>query len=69
MMDPEKSLEVLDAYEGCGRTTAGPAEFERGIGEATLGDGSTVKAWVYWYKGSHKRARRIGSGDYLSALR
>lgn len=53
---PEELLATLDDYEG--------QEFERGVVQAYLDDGSTAECWIYWYVGADE-GRWIASGDWL----
>src|SRR5262245_24854588 len=61
--DGDATLAELDRYEN------GPAprliQFERAQVEVTLADGTTLAAWVYWYRGGVQAAQPIASGDYL----
>jgi gamma-glutamylcyclotransferase (GGCT)/AIG2-like uncharacterized protein YtfP len=56
------TLAELDAYELAESPL--PAYFDRRIGEATLGDGTRVAAWIWWYRGAVAENERVASGRY-----
>lgn len=69
MVDAPAVLGALDRIEGYR-----PAEPERSLYTrvqvaATLDDGRTQDAWVYFYNAPLGRAPRIASGDYIEHLR
>ena len=62
--DPETMIPPIDRYEGCTDEDPAPHEFERALVDVAMEDGSTRRAWIYWYK-PEPLGRRLGSGDYL----
>jgi gamma-glutamylcyclotransferase (GGCT)/AIG2-like uncharacterized protein YtfP len=56
------TLAELDAYELAESPL--PARFERGTAAVTLGDGTRVEAWVWWYRGDVDESQCIVSGRY-----
>lgn len=60
------ALAILDAYEGCGPGDPRPHLFRRQTTEVRLvGSGDSLRAWIYWYRGSIDGADPIPSGEYL----
>lgn len=60
------ALTILDAYERCGRGNPQPHLFRRQTTEVRLvGSGDSLRAWIYWYRGSIDGAAPIPSGEYL----
>ncbi len=66
MFHPERLLQMLDDYEGCGPKHQRPYEFEREVVKLTLNHSMPTEAWVYWYRPDPSKFRRIISGDYLT---
>ncbi len=61
---PEKTLALLDDYEGCGPGAPQPAEFARSIQHVRRTEGTVVDAWVYLYNWPVGPAPRIVSGRF-----
>jgi gamma-glutamylcyclotransferase (GGCT)/AIG2-like uncharacterized protein YtfP len=64
---PERTLAILDEYEGCGPHDDPPHEFERVLAEVVLDGGGRVRCWMYLYRGQPVEQRRIHSGDYFAS--
>jgi gamma-glutamylcyclotransferase (GGCT)/AIG2-like uncharacterized protein YtfP len=62
--DPVTMLPPIDRYEGCSEHDPLPHEFERELVDVTLDDGSSLGAWIYWYRPT-PLGQRLDSGDYL----
>jgi gamma-glutamylcyclotransferase (GGCT)/AIG2-like uncharacterized protein YtfP len=60
--DGTTTLAELDAYELAESPL--PAYFERQLASATLANGTSVPAWVWWYRGEVSESQRIASGRY-----
>ena len=60
--DAEPLLRELDAYENA--ESPPPRPFERTVTSVSHDDGSTIAAWVYWYRGDVCEAHRIASGSF-----
>lgn len=65
--DPVELLAILDHYESCGPGDRG--EYERRIVEARMPDGSTRKAWCYFYLESTDGLEEIPDGDWVAYCR
>jgi len=65
LINPARSLDWIDAYEGCGRRTPEPHLYERVMAPVALRSGSRIAAWAYFYKGNPPRARRIPGGRFF----
>ena len=63
---PQLTLRWLDAYEGCEANDPEPCAFQRVIAQVRLMSGRQVDAWMYCYRGSLTKARRLPSGRYIS---
>ncbi len=63
---PVTALRTLDDYEG-GPNGRGEPEYERVERIVELGQFERTTAWLYLYRRSVLRARRIPSGDYADA--
>lgn len=59
------AMAQLDDYEGVEASYDEPALYQRLITEIFLNDGTSVKAWVYWFTGSVDGRPLIHSGDML----
>ena len=66
LIDPERSLPWLDAYEGASETDPEPRAFERVIVPVRLRSGRQVDGWIYYYRGRASRARLIPGGWYTA---
>jgi gamma-glutamylcyclotransferase (GGCT)/AIG2-like uncharacterized protein YtfP len=60
--DGSTTLAELDAYELAESPL--PAVFERQAGDVTRGDGTSVTAWIWWYRGDVAESQRIVSGRF-----
>lgn len=63
--DAPKVLAALDEIEGYRPDDPDRSLYVRGEPDATLADGTVVRAWVYFYNAPLGQAPRIPSGDYL----
>ncbi|HWI17271.1 MAG TPA: gamma-glutamylcyclotransferase family protein [Vicinamibacterales bacterium] len=66
--DLQSVLSVLDEIEGYRPSEPDRSLYTRVLADVTLEDGSSVKAWVYFYNAPLGQAQRIASGDYLNHL-
>ena len=66
MAEPETVLAALDDIEGYRPDDPDKSLYSRAYADVTLPDGSTARAWVYFYNAPLGRASRIPSGDYLA---
>ncbi len=58
-------LDRLDAFEAInGRPDD---EYERRLSDVQMSAGGTLKVWVYWYRQSTERLKRVEGGDWLVA--
>jgi gamma-glutamylcyclotransferase (GGCT)/AIG2-like uncharacterized protein YtfP len=64
--EPSKSLAWLDKYEGIIPGQHGHSEYQRVERPVQLASGERITAWVYLYRKSIARARRIASGRWGS---
>jgi len=62
--DPERVLEALDCYEGCGPDDPEPRFFRREAWTVELAGGERVQAWVYLWNRPIDGLPRISSGDW-----
>ena len=69
MAEPITVLRVLDEIEGYRPGEPESSLYTRKPAPVTLADGTTVRAWVYFYNAPLGRAERIQSGDYLEHLK
>lgn len=69
MKVPQALLARMDRYEGLdsGRRCLG--EYQRAIAAIHLDNGTIRQAWMYLYKKSVNRRKRMGAGDYLRQRR
>jgi gamma-glutamylcyclotransferase (GGCT)/AIG2-like uncharacterized protein YtfP len=65
MAEPEAVLLALDDIEGYRPDDPDKSLYSRAYADVTLPDGSSERAWVYFYNAPLGRASRIPSGDYL----
>ena len=61
----EWAMAQLDDYEGVDAPYDETALYQRLMTDIFLEDGTTVKAWVYWFTGSVEGKPHIHSGDML----
>jgi len=69
MTEPVTVLRALDETEGYRPGEPEASLYTRKPAPVTLADGTTVRAWVYFYNAPLGRAERIQSGDYLEHLK
>lgn len=69
MSDAAAVLAALDEIEGYRVDDPDRSLYTRGQAEVTLPDGSTNRAWVYFYNAPLGQAPRILSGDYLEHVK
>ncbi|MDA1312389.1 MAG: gamma-glutamylcyclotransferase [Acidobacteria bacterium] len=62
MRDPAGLLRLLDDYEGCGRLSPKPYEFERELTVAVLDRAGQVDVWTYVYRRPVDEDRLLISG-------
>ena len=60
----QRTLDVLDEYEGLGPEEREPHAYRRELVSATLRDGRRYNAWAYVLNRSIEGLRRIESGDF-----
>ena len=66
---PLTALRELDELEGYRPGDPETSLYTRTRTSVAMDDGSTVRAWAYFYNAPLGRAERIESGDYLEHLR
>ena len=66
---PLAALRELDELEGYRPRDPETSLYTRLRTSVAMDDGSTVRAWAYFYNAPLGRAERIESGDYLEHLR
>jgi gamma-glutamylcyclotransferase (GGCT)/AIG2-like uncharacterized protein YtfP len=64
--EPRRSLTWLDAYEGIVPSQPDRGEYQRVERPARLASGAEITAWVYLYRKSVVRARRIAAKRWSS---
>jgi gamma-glutamylcyclotransferase (GGCT)/AIG2-like uncharacterized protein YtfP len=69
MAEPEPVLQALDDIEGYRPDDPDKSLYSRAKADVTMPDGSTERAWVYFYNAPLGRALRIPSGDYLEHVK
>jgi gamma-glutamylcyclotransferase (GGCT)/AIG2-like uncharacterized protein YtfP len=69
MTEPARVLAALDEIEGYRHDDPDRSLYRRQQADARLPDGTTARAWVYFYNAPLGRAPRIASGDYLEHVR
>jgi len=67
--DTPAVLAALDAIEGYRVDDPDRSLYLRGEVDVTLPDGSSGRAWVYFYNAPLGQAPRIASGDYLQHVK
>lgn len=65
MSDGEAVLAALDDIEGYRTDDPDKSLYARSVADVTMPDGTSRRAWVYFYNAPLGRAPRIPSGDYL----
>ena len=65
----EKTLAVLDDYEGYYPDEEHASLFIRAPEKVELNNGTCIGAWVYWYNKSINNKTRIPEGDYLAYIK
>lgn len=69
MSDPAIVLAALDEIEGFTPQNPDSSLYARGETAVTMPDGTTARAWVYFYNAPLGQAPRIPSGDYLKHVK
>lgn len=69
MTDPVTVLAALDDIEGYRHDDPDRSLYRREQADVALPDGTSARAWVYFYNAPLGRASRIASGDYLEQLK
>lgn len=69
MTSPEEVLAALDEIEGYRADDPDRSLYAREQTDVRLPDGSTSRAWVYFYNAPLGRAAQIPSGDYLEHVK
>lgn len=69
MKVPQALLARMDRYEGLASGRKRLGEYQRAIAAIHLDNGSIRQAWVYLYKLSVNRRKRMITGDYLRQRR
>jgi gamma-glutamylcyclotransferase (GGCT)/AIG2-like uncharacterized protein YtfP len=57
LLQPSKTLEALDGYEG-------EHHYRRELRRATLENGEVLRAWVYMYRQPRPEDCRVASGEW-----
>jgi gamma-glutamylcyclotransferase (GGCT)/AIG2-like uncharacterized protein YtfP len=65
ILNKEKTIQILDEYEGIVDTAEHLNEYKRELIEAYLDSNETIKTWVYVYNNSTENLKVIASGNYL----
>jgi gamma-glutamylcyclotransferase (GGCT)/AIG2-like uncharacterized protein YtfP len=65
LRDSERSLRILDRYEGWDAKKPSSGEFRRSRVAVDLGAGKKIRAWIYLYNRPTTGLPKIRSGDYL----
>jgi gamma-glutamylcyclotransferase (GGCT)/AIG2-like uncharacterized protein YtfP len=69
MLDAPAVLAALDEIEGYTPEHPDRSLYLRSEAAVTMDDGSSVRAWAYFYNAPLGQASRIDSGDYLEHVR
>jgi gamma-glutamylcyclotransferase (GGCT)/AIG2-like uncharacterized protein YtfP len=69
MTEPVPILAALDDIEGYRHDDPDRSLYTRSQADVVLPDGSTARAWVYFYNAPLGQALRIQSGDYLEHVK
>lgn len=69
MAEPDAVLAALDDIEGYRPEDPDKTLYSRSVADVTMPDGSSERAWVYFYNAPLGRAPRIPSGDYLEHVK
>lgn len=69
LSQPVAALRALDELEGYRPGDPETSLYTRTRTPVAMDDGTTVRAWAYFYNAPLGRAERIESGDYLEHLR
>lgn len=69
MSHPVEVLAALDDIEGYRPENPDLSLYARAQADVVLPDGSSARAWVYFYNAPLGRAPRIPSGDYLEHVK
>ncbi|MBM3945832.1 MAG: gamma-glutamylcyclotransferase [SAR202 cluster bacterium] len=66
---PTEGLVLLDEVEGYHPKDPKRSLFRREVVEVLLGDGTKLRAWVYFYNRPHRQGALVPSGRYREELR
>lgn len=69
MADPATVLSTLDGIEGYRADDPDRSLYVRGEADVAFPDGTSARAWVYFYNAPLGQAPRISSGDYLEHVK
>jgi gamma-glutamylcyclotransferase (GGCT)/AIG2-like uncharacterized protein YtfP len=69
LIDAQNVLQALDEIEGYRPEEPDSSLYLRELVPVHLPDGTTERAWIYFYNAPLGRAPRIESGDYLEYLK
>ena len=69
MTEPDAVLVALDDIEGYRPDDPDKTLYSRSHADVTMPDGTSERAWVYFYNAPLGRAPRIASGDYLEHVK
>jgi gamma-glutamylcyclotransferase (GGCT)/AIG2-like uncharacterized protein YtfP len=69
LIDAQNVLQALDEIEGFRPEEPDSSLYLRELVPVHLPDGTTERAWIYFYNAPLGRAPRIESGDYLEYLK
>lgn len=67
LLDSDRALAELDAYEGCKPSGREAPEFAREKTRVECADGREIEAWVYFFTGNTRGLKRIDSGEFTFA--
>lgn len=65
----EYAIAQLDDYEGVDASYDQTALYKRDITSVKMEDGTTLKAWIYWYTGDIEGKPVVESGDVLEYIK
>lgn len=62
----DSALDILDQFEGCGRSASLPHEYRRELVNVFITTGNSITAWAYVLNKPVEGLQLIDSGDYRS---